>query len=104
MKKRKIIKPGDKRNISFPLDADKGLLEYLNSQDNFSKSLIELALRGFKSENGDDLETRIEKLENIILHNEEVGNPSYNNKKESNVFIPQEESSVINPEEEDDDF
>jgi hypothetical protein len=38
--KRKEIRPGDKRNISFPLDIDLEFLRFLNNQSNFSGALI----------------------------------------------------------------
>src|SRR4030042_3987511 len=66
MSKRKEISPGDKRAVSFPLDIDKEFLDYLNSQNNFSGTLINLAIKGYKSKKIENLEKRIENLENVI--------------------------------------
>ena len=112
---RKKVKPGDKRNISFPLDIRKDFLDFLNSQSNFSGALVKLALEGFESFKIDELEKRIKELEekvndnekllqnNEVLKNDEVVKNDSKEKEGCNIDVSSI-PSLINPEEEDDEF
>jgi len=99
--KRKEIRPGDKRNISFPLDIDLEFLRFLNNQSNFSGALISLAVQGFKNKKLENLEKRIESLEFTINKKTlETGH------KEANQYYSFDfnKPKILEPDEEDDHF
>lgn len=63
------LKPGDKRNISFPEDIDQDLLNYLNTQKTLSSTLIRLAREGLLFGHIlKNLERRIQILESKLSH------------------------------------
>jgi hypothetical protein len=99
--KRKEIKPGEKRNISFPLDIDTEFLRFLNNQSNFSGALISLAIQGFKNKKLENLEKRIESLEFTI--NKKSLEAEH---KESNKYFSFDlnDPKMLDPDEEDDHF
>jgi len=99
--KRKEINPGDKRNISFPLDIDAEFLRFLNNQSNFSGALISLAIQGFKNRKLENLEKRIESLEFMISKKSlEVGQDESNKYFGFDLNNPK----ILDPDEEDDHF
>lgn len=101
VEKRKEIKPGDKRNISFPLDIDAEFLGFLNRQSNFSGALISLAVQGFKNRKLENLEKRIESLESVINKKSLTSE----HKESSQYFsFDLNNPKMLNPDEEDDHF
>jgi len=105
---RKKILPGDKRNISFPLDIDAAFLDYLNNQKNLSGTIMRLALQGFKNQKMEALEKRIENIETIvnnkILEPEKPVHIEQNNDMFNFNYDTFGNSNYLDPEEEDDQF
>ena len=66
-KKSTNIKPGDRRNISFPQDIDPVFLDFLNDQNNVSGTLLRLARDAWFL---GDIANRIQELEKRILRME----------------------------------
>lgn len=99
MAKRKV-KPGGRRNISFPMDINLEFLDYLNSQNNFSAAIIKLAIKGFESIKIDELEERISKLEEQI----NVTVQRSDNESDKNYYSMDfpARAEIISPDEEDD--
>jgi hypothetical protein len=104
----KKILPGDKRNISFPLDIDSTFLDYLNNQKNLSGTIMRLALKGFKTQRMDELEKRIENIETIISNKMlETKKPSHIEQNDDMFNFNYDtfgNSNYLDPEEEDDQF